>query len=105
MNDPSTGALHRLHAERTVDANGAERTLILIEPVRRPDRPQTLQRFGLTQREAEVALGLLRGASVGTLARELGVSSHTIVHHRRSVFDKLSVSSRRELLARLYAGF
>jgi DNA-binding CsgD family transcriptional regulator len=105
LNDPSTGALHRLHAERTVDANGAERTLILIEPVRRVDRPQTLQRFGLTQREAEVALGLLRGIDVSTLARELGVSSHTIVHHRRSVFDKLGVSSRRGLLARLYAGF
>src|SRR5205823_12030443 len=98
LSDPATGALYRLRAERTTDADGRERTMVLIEPVRRFDRHETLQRLGLTQREAEVTLGLLRGAGLEVLARDLGVSVHTIVHHRRSVFEKLGVSSRRALL-------
>jgi DNA-binding CsgD family transcriptional regulator len=105
LSDPATGTLHRLHAERTTAADGGQRTLVLVEPVRSADRPETLERLGLTRREAEVALGFLRGAGVDTLARELGISAHTVVHHRRSLFEKLGVSSRRELLARFYAGF
>lgn len=104
--DPSTGTLHRLRAERALGANGDPRTIILIEPIQRIERPATLLRFGLTPREAEVALGFLRGASIESLAREAKVSPHTIDQHRRNVFSKLDVSSRRELLARfLYQGF
>jgi DNA-binding CsgD family transcriptional regulator len=103
--DPATGALHRLRAEGAVAANGDPCTIILLEPVSRADRPETLLRLGLTPREAEVTLGILRGASPETLARELGVSPHTIVQHRRNVFTKLGVSSRRELMTRLAHGF
>lgn len=103
--DPATGALHRLRAERAVGANGDPCTIILLEPVSRADRPETLLRFGLTPREAEVTLGILRGASPETLAQELGISPHTIIQHRRNVFIKLGVSSRRELMTRLTQGF
>jgi DNA-binding CsgD family transcriptional regulator len=105
LSDPATGALHRLRAERTLDGHGAPRTVVLIEPVRRVERSETLQHLGLTPREAAVALGLLRGASVTTLAQEAGVSPHTILHQQRSVFSKLGVSSRHGLMTRLYAGF
>lgn len=105
LGDPATGALHRLRAERALDRDGAPRTVVLIEPVRRVERPETLQRLGLTPREAAVALGLVRGATVATLASEAGVSPHTVLHQQRRVFAKLDVSSRRGLITRLYAGF
>lgn len=103
--DPQTGSLHRLRAEAATTANGDPSTLILIEPVQRLERVESLLRLGLTPREAEVTLGILRGSDIATLAREANVSPHTIVQHLRNVFTKLDVSSRRDLMLRLYRGF
>jgi DNA-binding CsgD family transcriptional regulator len=103
--DPATGALHRLRAERAIAASGDPCTIILLEPSNRADGPEALLRLGLTPREAEIMLGILRGASPQMLARELGVSPHTIIQHRRNVFTKLGVSSRRELMVRLSPEF
>lgn len=103
--DPTTGALHRLRAERATAAGAEHRLIILIEPCRWADDPQALLRLGLTPREAEITLGFLRGAAPPTIARENGVSRHTVAQHLRSVFAKLGVSSRHELVARLYQGF
>jgi DNA-binding CsgD family transcriptional regulator len=100
--DPTTGSLHRLRAERARQGDGAPRSVILLEPIRGPDTPETLLRLGLTAREAMVTLGVLRGASVEALAREAGVSPHTIAQHLRNVHTKLDVSSRRALMVRLY---
>jgi DNA-binding CsgD family transcriptional regulator len=59
---------------------------------------ETLQRrFGLTPREAQVALRLAHGDSDAELARVLGVSPHTVRHHTERVFDKLQVRSRKAL--------
>ncbi|MEP7065560.1 MAG: helix-turn-helix transcriptional regulator [Gemmatimonadota bacterium] len=59
---------------------------------------QALQnRFGLTPREAQVALRLALGDSDAKLARTLGVSPHTVRHHTEHVFDKLQVRSRKAL--------
>lgn len=99
--DPVSGILHRLRAERVHHENGSPRTLITLEPVYAVDRPQTLLRLGLSQREADVALGILRGGSVDTVAREIGASPHTVTQHVRNTFAKLGVSSRRELMLRL----
>jgi DNA-binding CsgD family transcriptional regulator len=102
---PVTGALHSLRAERATVTDGRGRTLVLIEPVQPPTRPESLYHLGLAPREAEVAVGILRGASTAELARELRLSPHTVLAYRRSLFTKLDVSSRRELMARLYRGF
>lgn len=99
--DPVGGILHRLRAERVQHTNGSPCTLITLEPVHAVDRPETLRRLGLTQREAEVAVGILRGESVAGMARQLGVSPHTVTQHVRNTFLKLDVSSRRELMLRL----
>jgi DNA-binding CsgD family transcriptional regulator len=53
--------------------------------------------FGLTPREAQVALRLALGDSDAELARTLGVSPHTVRHHTERVFDKLQVRSRKAL--------
>ncbi|MBV9578235.1 MAG: hypothetical protein JO057_06550 [Chloroflexi bacterium] len=101
--DPATGVLHLLHAER-LQPEEAHRVLILIEPIRRVERTQTLEQMGLTHREAEIILGLLRGRATIALASDYGISHHTLIAHQRNAFAKLSVSSRRALMAHLFAG-
>lgn len=66
-----------------------------------PDVATLRARFRLTQREAEIALGLARGATDAELARTLGISPHTVRHHGESVFAKLGVHSRKALALHL----
>jgi DNA-binding CsgD family transcriptional regulator/uncharacterized membrane protein (GlpM family) len=53
----------------------------------------------LTQREREVVAALLAGLDTRALSERLFISRHTIQDHLKSVFDKIGVHSRRELLA------
>ena len=66
-----------------------------------PDAAALRARFRLTQREAEIALGLARGATDAELARDLGISPHTVRHHGESVFAKLGVHLRKALALHL----
>ncbi len=60
--------------------------------------------MGLTQREREVALLVLRGGSTQAIAAELYLSAHTVKAHLKSIFDKTGVRSRRDLVARILTG-
>jgi len=62
------------------------------------------QWFGvtLTQRELEVVRCLMRGLTTYETANHLGLSQDTIKSQLCRIFDKLGVSTRRELL--LFAG-
>jgi DNA-binding CsgD family transcriptional regulator len=59
------------------------------------------ERFGLTAREADVALLLAERATNPEIAARLGVSAHTVRHHAERVFLKLDVTSRRAIAARI----
>jgi DNA-binding CsgD family transcriptional regulator len=98
---PATGSPYRLHWEHRPGADGRPRAVLLLEPVRRLDRHDVLQRLGLSPREAEVALALLRGLTSKEIAAALQCSPHTVVQHTRGAFLKLGVSSRAELAALL----
>ncbi|MGI8510032.1 MAG: response regulator transcription factor [Gemmatimonadaceae bacterium] len=54
-------------------------------------------RFGLTRREADVALHLAAGMTDEAIARRIGVSSHTARHHSEHVLVKLGLRSRKGL--------
>jgi HD-GYP domain-containing protein (c-di-GMP phosphodiesterase class II) len=58
-------------------------------PNRPPERPA-----GLTGRELEVLLALVRGHSNQTIADELGISAKTVGHHVQHVYRKAGVRSR-----------
>jgi DNA-binding NarL/FixJ family response regulator len=58
-------------------------------------------RFGLTRREAQVALLLAQGRSNQAIARELSISAHTARHHTQRVLSKLEVHSRGEAGAKI----
>jgi DNA-binding CsgD family transcriptional regulator len=51
-------------------------------------------KFGLTPREADVALLLADGSSNAAVARALAISPHTARHHTQHILAKLGVRSR-----------
>jgi DNA-binding CsgD family transcriptional regulator len=55
---------------------------------------------GLTAREEDVAILVLRGASTRAISSALHLSPHTVQDHLKAIFAKLGVNSRREMIAR-----
>ncbi len=49
---------------------------------------------GLTERELEVLLVLVRGGSNREIAEDLGISAKTVGHHVQNVYRKAEVHSR-----------
>jgi DNA-binding CsgD family transcriptional regulator len=78
-------------------ADGRSRDLVLIEPGRLSDGASLQPTLGLTAREEEVALAVLRGLTSKEIAASLRLSPHTVQTHVRHIFDKVGVDSRRAL--------
>src|SRR5947209_13606535 len=57
-----------------------------------------LEAFGATAREREVATLLARGLSRVEIAESLVLSPHTVEDHTKSLYDKVGVASRQELV-------
>ena len=53
--------------------------------------------FGLTDREASIALRLSTGATDAAIGQALALSPHTVRHHVESIFLKLGVHSRKAI--------
>ncbi len=62
--------------------------------------PEPGSRPLLTPRELEVLALVGEGMSNKTIARKLGISSHTVKYHLEAVFTKLGVRSRAEAVTR-----
>ena len=74
--------------------------------IERASGPQSatmrLEAHGATAREREVATLLARGLSNPEIAEALVLSPHTVQDHIKSLFEKLGVASRQELVARVF---
>jgi DNA-binding NarL/FixJ family response regulator len=103
MTDESTGAVYRLRAERAFGADGCARGIVHIEPAQSLD-PATWARFGLSRRECEIAVGVVRGLTNAELASSLHMSAHTVQDNVGTVLDKVGARSRQELAFRLLGG-
>lgn len=76
---------------------------ITIEPARADDLIDVqLESYGLTGRESEIVLLLCRGFAAKEIAAELMISVHTVRDHIKTIYGKAEVTSRGELVAKLF---
>ncbi len=93
-----------LHASRLAGPGAVGQIAVIVQLAHPVEvAPLILQAYGLTAREAEVAGLVLRGSSTERVAVELVISPLTVQQHLKAVFEKTGVSSRRELVARVFA--
>lgn len=86
------------------DAAADEVTVVATPASPAEVMPLYLAAYGLTAREQEVALLLVRGSDTRDVARLLAMTPYTVQDHLKSVFTKTGVGSRQELIARIMLG-
>jgi HD-GYP domain-containing protein (c-di-GMP phosphodiesterase class II) len=90
-------AAEALHQEvRAGRLDGAAVSAVLAAAGHRQRRRRHRRVAGLTNREIEVLRLMSSGLVNHEMAASLGISTHTIDHHIRHIYDKLDVSSRAE---------
>jgi DNA-binding CsgD family transcriptional regulator len=81
-------------------------TALVIEPACPADvAPIIVDAYDLTPREREITSLIARGAGTNEIAATVHLSSHTVRDHIKAIFAKTEVTSRGELVAKLYAEF
>lgn len=65
--------------------------------------PIIFEAYGLTPREQQITQLVARGLTNQQIAAALHLSPHTVRDYLKAVFEKLDVSSRGELVAKLFA--
>lgn len=77
---------------------------VVMAPARAPDlAPLIALAYRITAREQDVLQFIARGFTTAEMAEQLGISRHTVRDHVKSLFTKVGVRSRTELVARVFA--
>ena len=72
-------------------------------PARAPELTELVaDAHGLTARERRVAELVAHGLPTAAIAARLYLSTYTIQDHLKAIFEKLDVSNRGQLVAKLY---
>ncbi len=92
------------HATCLRDAEGRTgTTALVIEPAKPAEVAELIvAAYELTPRELEVTEHVARGLPTADIAARLFLSPHTVRDHLKSIFDKVGVTSRGELVAKLF---
>ncbi len=93
------------HASCLRNADGTiGNTALVIEPAKASEvAPIIVQAYELTPREEEITQLIARGLGTAEMASRLYLSPHTVRDYVKAVFEKVGVSSRGELVAKLFA--
>ncbi|SDO69634.1 GAF domain-containing protein [Nakamurella panacisegetis] len=79
-------------------------TALTIEPAKSAQiAPIIVEAYRLTPREQEITRAVARGLSNAEIAADLFLSPHTVRDHLKAIFGKIGVTSRGELVAKLFA--
>ncbi|HXH83722.1 MAG TPA: helix-turn-helix transcriptional regulator [Candidatus Tectomicrobia bacterium] len=108
--DAPARARVRTRAGRWLVLNGSvmagapsTRIAVIVEEAPPPTvAPLVAGAYGLSSREREVMVHMLRGSSTKEIADALRISAHTVQEHFKAIFDKVGVRSRRELVGRIF---
>ena len=93
-----------IHASCLHDAHGATHAAVVIEPAKASEvAPLIVDAYELTPREVDVTRALARGLTTNEIAGELHLSRYTVQDHLKAVYEKAGVSSRGELVAKMFA--
>jgi len=93
-----------LYASRMSSPTDHGQIAILFEAAQPAEiAPLILQAYHLTKREGEVTHLILCGQSTREIAATLQISLNTVQDHLKAIFEKVNVSSRRELTAGIFA--
>jgi DNA-binding CsgD family transcriptional regulator len=64
-----------------------------------------IRAYGLSERETDVVQGVLQGLSTAEIGHATYLSPYTVQDFVKSVFQKVGVRSRRELVAKIFAEY
>lgn len=81
-------------------ASVARKVIRHFRELKRQKASALLANHLLSKRESELVEFVMRGLRYAEIATELGISLNTVKGHIRSIYEKLQVSSRGELMAR-----
>lgn len=99
---PSSSGWITLHASLP-DGTASGRVAIVLERTASPQATSIrLETQGVTPREREIATCLAQGLTNPEIAEALVLSPYTVQDHIKSLFEKTGVSSRQELVARIF---
>jgi DNA-binding CsgD family transcriptional regulator len=98
----SSGHWLLVHAN-TLEGRLPGRTAVILEAARPVEiAPLIVAAYGLSERERQITELVLQGASTSEMASRLHLSSYTVQDRLKAIFDKMSVSSRREVASRIF---
>ncbi len=83
---------------------GTDQLALIVEPAKAADvAPLIVEAYGFSQRELQVTRLIASGLGTSQIAAKLFLSPHTVRDHVKAVFEKVGVSSRGELVAKVFA--
>ncbi|MFI6867005.1 LuxR C-terminal-related transcriptional regulator [Nocardia sp. NPDC050406] len=103
----TTGRWLVCHASCLSDGEGRGGATALVIEAAKPSEVAALvvAAYELTPRELDVIELIGRGLPTGDIAARLHLSPHTVRDHVKAIFDKVGVTSRGELVAKLFTEF
>lgn len=89
---PADGSAHAQQDDpTTADTDSLKRLMQSL-------RLQQVEPYGLTERETQISLLLLDGQTMRGIAEELFITERTVKFHSRNAYEKMGVSSKKELM-------
>jgi DNA-binding CsgD family transcriptional regulator len=100
-----SGSWLLIHASCLRAADGTlGQTAVVVEPAKASEvAPLIVEAYELTPREVDVTRAVSRGLATAEIAGELHLSRYTVQDHLKAVYEKVGVSSRGELVAKMFA--